>query len=225
MKPKPALALATTLSAWLLCACATTSPPKPEDYRLAAPQAQAERTYLGLPPEGATFHLEEIRCEVLVIDCFDMYCHVCQAGAVHVNELYRRAQERGLGARVKFVGLGAGDTPMEVATYKEKFKVPFPLFPDRHSTILKQFGELKLPNLIILRSRGGKLEVMHRSPGPLTEPDKVLSHIESQLSQVESHHWEDAAHPVPQTCESGATACRIPGAKPNSRLQTKTATP
>ena len=196
----------------LLFACSTAPPPpKAADYRLAVPQAEADRAYLGLPQEGSSFRLEDIRCDVLVIDCFDMYCHICQAGAPHVNELYRLAQARGLGNRVKFVGLGAGDTPLEVATYREKFKVPFPVFPDRRVVILKQFGELKLPNLIILRNRAGKLEVINQSPGPILNPAKVLSHIETDLSRLQPHRWDDAVQTTQPTCAPGSRCCRSLG--------------
>src|SRR5205814_4274211 len=139
--------------------------------------------------------------EILVIDCFDMYCHICQAGAKHVNELYRLAQQRGLGQRVKFIGLGAGDTPFEVAIYKDKFKVPFPLFSDRRSILVRQFGELKLPNLIILRKESGRLQVIHRSPGQLLDPAAVLSDIEATLNQIKSHAWQDSDRQAKQpTC-------------------------
>jgi hypothetical protein len=210
MKGKPQIIGAAIVAVSLLFGCSTTPPPKPSDYRLAVPRAEADRDYLGLPQEGATFRLEDIRCEVLVIDCFDMYCHLCQAGAKHVNELFRMVRERGLDKRVKFIGLGAGDTPLEVATYKGKFEVPFPLFPDRRSVVVRQFGELKLPNLIILRNQGGKLEVLHQSSGPAIDPSKILSHIQTDLSQVQPHRWEDTAQTTQPTCAAGASGCRDP---------------
>lgn len=190
---------------------AATPPAKPADYSLAAPMPETDRAYLGLATGATNFHLEDIRCELLVVDCFDMYCHICQAGAKHVNELYRLVQERGLGSRVKFVGLGAGDTPLEVQTYREKFKVSFPVFPDRRSLILKQFGELKLPNLIILRSRGGKLEVVQRRPGPIAEPAKILADIEAHLAQRTPASSSRTAQATEPTCEPGSPCCRNPG--------------
>src|SRR5258708_4746078 len=78
----------------LLAGCATAPPPSPADYRLPVPQGDLERSYLGLPAEASGFLLQEIETEVLVVDCFDMYCHLCQTGAKHVNELYKLAQER-----------------------------------------------------------------------------------------------------------------------------------
>lgn len=204
---------AAALAMALLSGCST--PPAPAtaaDVRLKAPETSGERAYLGLSNEASTFRLEDIRCEILVIDCFDMYCHICQTGAKHLNELYALAQERKLGERVKFLGLGLGDTPLEVATYKDKFKVPFPLFPDRRSAVAKQFGPVRLPNLLILRNQGGRLELIHSSPGPISNPAEVLSHIEGLLGHARSLRWVDAVQAGQPTCTS--STCRKPGASP-----------
>src|SRR5258708_39276071 len=88
-------------------------------------------TYLGLAAGTTNFALADIRCEVLVVDFFDMYCHICQRESKHVNDLYEAAQNRNLSTRIKFVGIGVGDTPLEASTFKRKFGVPFPVFPDR----------------------------------------------------------------------------------------------
>ena len=192
--------------AGLLCGCATSPPPNPADYRFTVPQSEADRNYLGLHSEATSFQLEDIQCEVLVIDCFDMYCHLCQAGAGHVNELYRLGQDQGLAHRVKFIGLGVGDTPFEVSTYMEKFKVPFPLFPDRRTLNARKFGELKLPNLIILRKLSGQFDVIHRSPGPLRNPADLLSHIRAGLTQSSSHRWNVPLQAAQPTC-GGSGLC------------------
>ena len=156
------------------------------DVQLPVPQAEAERAYLGLPPGVTNFALADIRCEILVVDCFDMYCHLCQDGAEHVKELYDLAQRHGLDDRVKFIGLGVGDTPLEVAIYKDKFKMPFPLFPDRKAAFSREFGELRVPNLVIARKQGGRLEVIHRSPGVLLDPASLLPYLEPKSSQSRS---------------------------------------
>ena len=208
--------------ATLLSGCATAPEPSAAERRLGVPESADERQYLGLLGDAPTFELQGIHCEVLVIDCFDMYCHICQSGAKHVNELYRLTQERGLGASVKFVGLGLGDTPLEVSTYKEKFKVPFPVFPDRRSAVARQFGPVKLPNLIILRKQGDGLEVIHTSSGPLLHPSEVMDQIQSTLKQERSNHWEDAAQASQPTCGDD---CPRNAALPAAPGRSKASTP
>src|SRR5437016_12035667 len=92
--------------------CVTRELPAPVSQsiqRLPAPEDAAERTYLGLPAGVTNFALPEIECELLVVDFFDMYCHICQREAKHINDLYDEAQRRQLSARIKFVGVGVGN--------------------------------------------------------------------------------------------------------------------
>lgn len=203
------LSLAVVLAAaGLSCGCHTPGPATPAETHLPTPLSEAERNYLGLPAAAADFQLEDIRCEILVVDCFDMYCHICQSGAKHVNELYRLTQERDLGSRVKVVGLGVGDTPLEVATYKEKLKVPFPLFPDRRALVAKRFGEVKLPSLLVLRNAGGRLQLLHRSTGALLDPAKLVSQLQADLASTPPHARNDGIQAPQPTCPVGSTACR-----------------
>jgi hypothetical protein len=196
--------------ACLLGGCATPQSPGPADNRLAAPQSAADRTYLGLPAEVTSFQLEDIQCEVLVVDCFDMYCHICQLGAKRVNELYELAQARGLGERVKFIGLGVGDTPLEVATYKQKLKVPFPVFPDRRARLARSLGPLRVPNLLVLRRQGGRLKVIHSSPGELRNPADLLSRLQASL-EARSGGWTDPLQAAQPTCAGRSRACPAAG--------------
>src|SRR6266436_3687064 len=87
-------------AAMLFGGCASSGPSlTAKSDHLATPKSEVELNYLGLAADVSTFQLQDIRCEVLVVDCFDMYCHVCQTGARHINELYALAQARGLGSR------------------------------------------------------------------------------------------------------------------------------
>lgn len=208
-------AVVAAIACWW-CGCATAPPPTAADLRLPKPANETERTYLGLSAGEEGFRLEDIRCEILVVDCFDMYCHYCQSGAAHVNELHRLAQERGLGERVKFVGIGVGDTPMEVGVYKDKFNVPFPAFPDRHAVIAKSLGPLKLPNLIILRHQPGGLRVVESFSGTLRDPAQVLTHIQAALANETALGQIDSGDGEPQTCGEKSTSCRNP-ALPRNR--------
>jgi hypothetical protein len=187
--------------------CATYAPTA-ADERLAVPADAAERAYLGLSAETGAFDLEDIPCEILVVDCFDMYCHVCQTGAPHLNELYRLTQARGLGDRIKFIGLGVGDTPLEVAAYKQKLHVLFPVFPDRHTVIARRFGPVRLPNLLVLRNRNGQLELIQSMTGALLDPAGFLAHLQTELADAKLHSWSSTAQLAQPTCDENAAARR-----------------
>jgi thiol-disulfide isomerase/thioredoxin len=166
-----------------LAGCATVEPAA-VSRGLPAPRDPDERAYLGLADGGTNFVLEDIQCEVLIVDLFDMYCHVCQTVAPHVNALYREAQDRGLGRRVKFIGLGVGDTQLEVTTFKQKLKVPFPVFPDRKTAAARQFGDFKLPNTLVLKHRNGQLQVVQRMSAVPRDAAEFFSHILSNSAAL-----------------------------------------
>ncbi len=104
---------------------------------LPAPESASDRSYLGITGTGA-FKTTAIDARVLIIEFFDFYCPHCQATAPRMNEVYQEIERRpDLRGLVKIIGIGVGDTPFEVSSFKEKFHVPFPLFADRERKITK----------------------------------------------------------------------------------------
>src|SRR6266508_1000893 len=167
--------------------CASPPPtPAVADNRLPSPQAESERKYLGLSSTIERFSLDNVQADVLVLDFFDMYCHVCQARAPHMNDFYKLLQSRGLDSRVRVLGVGVGDTPKEVTVFKEKFGLPFPVFPDRAGSFTKQFGKIRVPNVIVLKRRLGHFEVVYQESSLPDNPEqflaKVLSYATSKFS-------------------------------------------
>jgi len=144
---------------------------------LPTPQTESERTYLGLSSARPQFLLDEIRTDVLVVDFFDMYCHVCQLRAPHMNDFYKLVQTRNLSGRVKIVGVGVGDTIREVTIFKEKFGVPFPVFPDRAGSFSKQFGKIRVPNIVVLKKRLGHFEVVYQDASLPDNPERFLATV------------------------------------------------
>ncbi|MGA1236167.1 MAG: peroxiredoxin family protein [Limisphaerales bacterium] len=143
---------------------------------LPTPSNLAHRTYLGLPETNPEFLIGEIQADILIIDCFDLYCPSCQRGASKINELFNLITQSNLQSRIKMIGLGLGNTPLEVETFRKKYEIQFPLFPDRTSTVARQFGEVRIPGLLVIRP-GSTPRVIHRKAGILREPRELLDHI------------------------------------------------
>ncbi len=121
------------------------------DIRLPAPEDPAQRTYLGLSA-GETFAVPEIRADVLVIEIFNMYCPHCQREAPKVNAFFRKVQKTpSLREKVRVIGIGAGNSPFEVAHFRKVYQVPFPLFPDPDYVIHRALGEVRTPYFIGVR--------------------------------------------------------------------------
>jgi len=158
--------------------CASPPPtPAVADTRLPAPQSESDRKYLGLSSTSELFSLDNVQADILVVDFFDMYCHVCQARARHMNDFYKLVQSRGLSGRVRVLGIGVGDTPKEVTVFKEKFGLPFPVFPDRTGSFSRQFGKIRVPNIIVLKRRLGHFEVVYQESSLPDNPEQFLSKV------------------------------------------------
>jgi thiol-disulfide isomerase/thioredoxin len=125
--------------------------------RLAAPRTDKEAAYLGVPSDGSEFELTEIKSRVLLVQLFDMYCTNCQREAPEVNRLYEQVQVSDLKDRVRFVGIGKGNTETEVDIFRDRYKVPFPLFADLEKVNTRRLGVERTPNFIIVNLKDRKV--------------------------------------------------------------------
>ncbi len=139
----PTLILGILASLWLFDPVSAANKPPLKGgllppIRLVIPKDASERDYLGISGEGY-FKIPEIKASILIIEIFSHYCPQCQASAPEVNALHQMIQEvPDLKAKIKMIGIGAGNTVLEVNAFKEKYKIPFSLFPDEHFKIHKE---------------------------------------------------------------------------------------
>ncbi len=122
--------------------------------KLATPQDQSLRNYLGLE-DKESFSLNEIKCKILIIEIFSMYCPHCQNKAPVINEFYEllESDER-VAKQIKFIGIGAGNSAFEVEVFKKKYQIPFPLFADSDLAIHKELGGVRTPYFIGICNQG-----------------------------------------------------------------------
>jgi peroxiredoxin len=133
---------------------------------LPIPKGPAEKSYLGLSGEGF-FKIPQIKAKVVIIEIYSMYCPYCQKDAPGVNELYTLIEnDPDLRNKIKIIGIGAGNTSFEVATYKKTYTVPFPLLSDPDFKIHKACGEVRTPYFIVVKINedGGHL-IVHSQLG------------------------------------------------------------
>jgi thiol-disulfide isomerase/thioredoxin len=120
-------------------------------FKLSVPQIDLDKTYLGLTGTGA-FKLNQIKTQILIIEIFNFYCPHCQQSAPMVNTLYRDIQEKGdIRDKIKIIGLGVGNSAYEINLFKQKYQVPFPLFPDPDNEVAKTFGVKATPTFVGIR--------------------------------------------------------------------------
>ena len=148
---------------------------------LPAPVLEAETAYLGLGPLRESFSLDRVKTELIVIEIFNMYCVHCQREAETVNRCIGLIARAGLDGKVKFIGVGRTNTPLEVETFRKKYDVPFPLFPDTDRAISERFGAQKAatPHFIFLKrsGEGALAEVIFEKTGRFKGPQSFFDEI------------------------------------------------
>jgi thiol-disulfide isomerase/thioredoxin len=125
-------------------------------FDLSAPADAREQAYLGLDGKKR-FHVDQIQAKFVIIEIFSMYCPYCQKDAPVVNELYQLIDGNAhLKDQIKLIGIGAGNSPFEVAFFKKKYQIEFPLFADADFKIHKLLGEVRTPFFIVVAIEGKK---------------------------------------------------------------------
>ena len=153
--------------------------------KLSIPKSQEEKSYLGLTGEGF-FTIPKVKARVVIIEIFSMYCPYCQKEAPTVNELYNAIENNpALKGKIKIIGIGAGNTPMEVDVFRKKFQIAFPLFPDVDYSIHKVCGEVRTPYFIGVRiNDNGTHEVIYSKLGGLQDVNQFLELIRNRSGLI-----------------------------------------
>lgn len=125
---------------------------------LTVPALPDHRDYLGIRSDTDTFKLTDIQAEALLLQVFSMYCPICQKEAPKVNDLFDLVAAQGLENRIKILGLGAGNSDLEVQVFRDKYGVLFPLFSDPDYVLHKQFSGVGTPYFVLVRRTGGNDE-------------------------------------------------------------------
>lgn len=148
------------------------------DLELAGPVAKPAAAYLGLAEGEGPFRLSQVKAAFLLVEVFSMYCPYCQAEAKNVNALYGLLQKSPAAGKVRMLGIGAGNTPFEVDFFRDKYAVPFPLFPDSEFACHKALNGPGTPYFMLLKADGaGAFTVLYSHLGAFGDPGKFLETV------------------------------------------------
>ena len=123
-------------------------------FSMTAPESSAHRDYLGLDADASEFTLADVDGPTVLVQIFSMYCPICQREASEVNELYAALHREGLGDTIKILGLGAGNSDLEVQVFQERYDVPFPMISDPDYVLHKVFGSVGTPYFVLVQPSG-----------------------------------------------------------------------
>ncbi len=145
--------------------------------RLPIPKDSNEKKYLGLSGDGF-FKIPQIKSEGVLIKIFNLYCPICPSTVSAMAEIYRQIENNpDLRGRLKLIGIGAGNSPLEIKVFKENYNVPFPIVPDEHFKIHQALGEVRIPFFIAVRIEGDRPpQIVQTHLGGLTDA-KALSDL------------------------------------------------
>lgn len=145
---------------------------------LPMPASEQAKSYLGLSGAG-NFKIGQIKAPVLIIQVYSFYCPHCQRSASQVNDLFRLIQGRhDIREKIKMIGIGVGNSMYEVDSYRERYKVPFPLFPDVSNEFSLQLGVKGTPSYIGLKMNSkGVQEHFYFLEGGFEDKQKFLDEI------------------------------------------------
>ncbi|MGA2515203.1 MAG: TlpA family protein disulfide reductase [Thermodesulfobacteriota bacterium] len=124
--------------------------------RLPIPKDSNEKKYLGLSGDGF-FKIPQIKSKGVLIKIFNLYCPICQSTVATMGEIYRQIENNpDLKGKLKLIGIGTGNSPLEIEVFKENYNVPFPIFPDEDFKIHQALGEVRIPFFIAVRIEGDR---------------------------------------------------------------------
>jgi hypothetical protein len=86
-------------------------------------------------------------------------------------EIYHQIENNpDLRGKLKLIGIGAGNSLLEVEVFKHNYNVPFPIFPDENFKIHQALGEVRTPFFIAVRIEGDRPpEIVHTHLGGITD--------------------------------------------------------
>ncbi len=80
--------------------------------------------------------------------------------------------------KIKMIGIGVGNSMYEVNAYRNRYKVPFPLFPDASMEISQKLGVKGTPTFIGLKMNGkGIQEQFYFAEGGFQDIHQFLDEI------------------------------------------------
>ncbi len=201
---------------WVLRAPPGTGEPFP-NMSLAVPAAQADRDYLGLDAPDSAFALGDIRAQMLLVMVFDVACHYCQKSTTHAKRIYEEIGRRNASGNVKMIAVALGNSQFEADLFRDKFQLPFPVFPDPDSTRRKLLGgRISRPSFFALDVSNAQHRIVAEQHGMFLndrERDRFLKAAFRAAAQARTAQ-NTAAASQSRVCGSTELCCPKDGCPP-----------
>lgn len=146
--------------------------------RLQLPEDKNTASSLGIRQKSGRIMLSDIDAEIIIIEIFSMYCPYCQKHAPETNKLFEAIEANpGTRGKVGLIGIGVGNSAHEVAFFKKKFGIRFPLFADADSAVLNSLPGVRTPYYFCIRKIGRSLNVFFTQQGAFDDARTFLKTV------------------------------------------------
>ncbi|MCX8043990.1 MAG: hypothetical protein N3B18_07700 [Desulfobacterota bacterium] len=128
----------------------------------------------------AELSLQNIPAEIFVIELFNIYCTSCQAQAPVLNTVFASvANTEGLRDKVRFIGIGVGNTGKEIDRFRKEKAIAFPLIPDTDFAFYNAMGDPGGTPFTVIAKRTSKgLTVIAANLGLVKDATVILQQIQ-----------------------------------------------
>ncbi len=144
-----------------------------------------QRDYLGLDASGP-FTIGAVRGDLVVVEFFNSSCYACALMAPVMDQVWKTIDARAdLKNRVRFVGIGVGNTSAQVRDFHDNYDTPFPMLADPEFSAFDALGTIEgTPYLMLLRRDAHGTFTARAQVGYIPRADAVVAAIEAALADA-----------------------------------------
>jgi len=166
--------------------CAEMRPITPRDafpnlsFRDIIPKG--DKSYLGIGNKK-TFSIKDMQGNVFIFEIFSTYCMSCPRNVPVLNTVYSSVNnDPKLRQQVKVLSVAIGNTRNEAESYKQEYKILYPVLTDFTFAFHKALGNPRVPYTIIAkRDARGKDIVVYTYLGVIESADSLLKEVRKLL--------------------------------------------
>jgi thiol-disulfide isomerase/thioredoxin len=138
-----------------------------------------DRTYLGIGKKK-TFSIKDMQGNLFVIEIFSTYCMTCPRNVPVLNAVYSTVKnDPKLSQKVSVLAVAIGNTANEAQSYKQEYKVLYPILTDFTFAFHKALGNPRVPfTIIVKRDAMGKDIVVYTYLGVIESAESILNEVQ-----------------------------------------------
>jgi hypothetical protein len=142
-----------------------------------------ERGYLGVGASGP-FTIDAVRADLVVVEFFNASCYACNLMAPVMDVAWQSVAARAdLRDRVRFVGIGVGNTREQVRDFHDRYDTPFPMLADPEFAAFDALGTAEgTPYVMLVRRRSDGTVAASAQVGHIPIVANVVAAIEAALA-------------------------------------------